>query len=449
VSTPSILWFRQDLRLHDHPALLAAAAVGPVIPVYILDDDSPGEWRIGGAQRWWLHHSLAALAASLEAIGSRLILRRGRSAEVLQALLEETEAGQVHASTQTEPWWRASETVLGNRLCLHDGSHLVRLEDVATASGSHFRIYSAFWRALQSHLPPEEPKAAPDHLPAPDRWPRSDALNSWALLPTRPNWAKGFGEVWTPGEQDALRKVAALTVERYEDQRNLPAESGTSRLSPHLHFGELSPKRLWHAVSGQPNADKFLKELAWRDFTAALTLDLPHYGDRHGRPKFDRLPWRNDGDDLTAWQRGRTGYPIVDAGLRELWATGWMHNRVRMIAASFLVKHLLIDWRQGAHWFWDCLVDADYGNNSVNWQWVAGTGIDANMWGRIMAPIAQSEKFGAGDYIRHWVPELAHLPESAIHDPDAAGCRPDDYPAPVIGHRAARERALAAGRSIR
>jgi deoxyribodipyrimidine photo-lyase len=231
----------------------------------------------------------------------------------------------------------------------------------------------------------------------------------------------------------------------------LPAEEGTSRLSPHLHHGEVSARTLWHAVNGHPDAEKFRKELAWRDFTDGVVLALRRYGDENGRAKYDTLQWRTGREakrDLRAWQRGRTGYPIVDAGMRQLWTSGWMHNRVRMITASFLVKHLLIDWREGEHWFWDCLVDADYGNNSVNWQWVAGTGIDANMFSRIMAPLTQSEKFDAGDYIRRWVPELAKVPEPAIHDPDAAGCRPAAYPAKIIGHREARERALAAARAI-
>ena len=223
-------------------------------------------------------------------------------------------------------------------------------------------------------------------------------------------------------------------------------------LSPHLHFGEISPRELWHMVDEHEHADKFRKELAWRDFTDGVILSLPHYAEKNGRPKYDALKWRTGKEarsDLRAWQRGRTGYPIVDAGMRQLWTSGWMHNRLRMITASFLTKHLLIDWREGERWFWDCLVDADYGNNSVNWQWVAGTGVDANMFSRIMAPLTQSEKFDAGDYIRRWVPELTGVPDDAIHDPEAAGCRPDDYPAKIIGHREARERALAAAARLR
>lgn len=447
----SLLWLRQDLRLHDQPALVAAAHEGAVIPVYVLDDETPGDWRMGGAQRWWLHHSLAALAAALEAKGSRLILRRGRADAVLHGLLDETGAAAIHAIRHYEPWWRKAEDALGERLCRYDGNHLAAIEDIRTGSGGQFRIYSSFWKALQSHLPPDDPLPVPRTIPAPDSWPKSDSLASWHLLPTAPDWSTGFDEDWTPGEDEALAKARAFArrVDRYEADRNLPAEEGTSRLSPHLHFGEVSARTVWHALEGHRDAIKFRKELAWRDFTDGVVLGLPGYAEKNGRPRYDALRWRRSPGDLRAWQRGRTGYPIVDAGMRQLWTTGWMHNRVRMIAASFLIKHLLIDWREGERWFWDTLVDADYGNNSVNWQWVAGTGVDANMFGRIMAPLTQSEKFDAGDYIRRWVPELADVPDAAIHDPEAAGCLPDDYPPKVIGHREARERALAAAAKLK
>ncbi|MES2755121.1 MAG: deoxyribodipyrimidine photo-lyase [Pseudomonadota bacterium] len=451
MADPVIWWVRQDFRLADNPALSAAAAAGAVIPVYVLDDDTPGSWRIGAAQRWWLHHAIVALDASLHERGSQLILRRGPAAKVIAALVAETGAREVHATRQYEPWWRAADAALGEVLTLHDGNHLAPVEDVTTGSGTQFRVYGAFWKALSARLPPHGPLAAPRELAAPDRWPESDALGSWGLLPIRPNWATRF-EVWTPGEAAGLQAIEdfADTVAEYDAARNLPSVEGSSRLSPHLHFGEVSPRQVWHALHGRgAGVQTFRKELAWRDFTDGLVLALPKYGDENGRPAFDRIAWRNAPDDLKAWQQGRTGYPIVDAGMRQLWATGWMHNRVRMIVASFLVKHLLIDWREGERWFWDCLVDADYGNNSVNWQWVAGTGTDANMWGRIMAPLGQSEKFAAGDYIREWVPELRGLSDGVIHDPEAAECRPAEYPAKIIGHREGRERALAAGRAIR
>lgn len=447
---PVLLWFRQDLRLHDQPALAAAIADGAVIPVYVLDDAAAGRWAIGGAQRWWLHHSLAALARSLEALGSRLILRRGDAVAELSALMEVTGARRIYAVRHYEPWWRRAEAALGERLCLHDGNQLARIEEVTTGSGGQFKVYSSFWKALSRQLPRGEPLPAPNAIPSPARWPKSDALTDWDLLPSKPDWSSGF-DVWTPGEEAALAQADAFgdAVDDYDVDRNLPAIDGSSRLSPHLHMGEISPREVWHRVGGGRGATTFHKELAWREFTSGVILDRPDYGDTNGRSRFDAMTWRDAPDDLRAWQTGRTGYPIVDAGMRQLWTTGWMHNRVRMITASFLVKHLLIDWRAGERWFWDCLVDADYGNNSVNWQWVAGTGTDANMWGRIMAPLVQSEKFAAADYIREWVPELRAMTDENIHDPEAAGHRPSGYPAKIIGHREARERALAAGRAVR
>lgn len=448
---PVLLWLRQDLRLSDHPALLAAIEAGPIVPVYVLDDETPGAWAIGGAQRWWLHHSLTALAKDLEARGSRLILRRGRADAVLGQLLEETGAAEVHAHRHYEPWWREAEKALGDRLRLHDGNHLVRVEDVRTGAGGQFRIFASFWKGLQDHLPPGRPEPAPDRIPAPVQWPASDDLADWALLPTKPDWSTGFD--WTPGEAAALAKLEGLAdkVDAYETQRNLPAQEGTSRLSPHLHFGEISPRAVWHAADGCPDSEKFHKELAWRDFTSGVIMQHPDYAEVHGRARYDTFPWRSArqaAKDLKAWRCGLTGYPIVDAGMRQLWATGWMHNRVRMITSSFLVKHLLIDWREGERFFWDTLVDADYGNNAVNWQWIAGTGVDANVFTRIMAPLVQSEKFGAADYIRRWVPELADLSDEQIHDPEAAGVRPAAYPSKIVDHREARARALAANRSL-
>jgi deoxyribodipyrimidine photo-lyase len=273
------------------------------------------------------------------------------------------------------------------------------------------------------------------------------------LLPTSPDWAGGF-DVWTPGEEggQAALKHFVGRVSDYDHDRNFPAIEGSSRLSPHLHMGEISPAQLWHAIAGKGGAPSFLRELGWRDFTSNLIDQRGDYADRNGRPAMDALQWRTGkaaDADFRAWTRGRTGYPIVDAGMRQLWTSGWMHNRVRMITASFLIKHLLIDWRRGERWFWDTLVDADYGNNSVNWQWVAGTGVDSSPFGRIMAPLLQSEKFDAAEYIREWVPELAGLDDDAIHDPHGRGMAPKGYPEPLIGHREGRERALAAAARVR
>ncbi|MDF0488586.1 deoxyribodipyrimidine photo-lyase [Sphingomonas sp. H39-1-10] len=451
MTSPTLLWLRRDLRLADQAALAAAAHDGAVIPIYILDDETPQQFAMGGASRWWLHHSLAALDTALRAKGSRLILRRGGSAATLAALAEETGATRVHCLRHYEPWWRAAERAVAERLDLicHDGNYLAPPGSITTGSGVPYKIYTPFWRALQQHMPPPAPHPAPRAIPAPAHWPKSETLADWALLPTKPDWAKAFAADWTPGEAGAHERLADFRDEAdgYPEARNLPSVEGSSRLSPHLHFGEISPAQVWHGVGTK--ATIFLSEIGWRDYAQTVILQRPDYAVKNGRTAFDAMPWRDDRAahaDLRAWQQGRTGYPIVDAGMRQLWTTGWMHNRVRMITASFLIKHLLIDWRAGERWFWDCLVDADYGNNSVNWQWTAGSGIDSNMFPRIMAPLTQSAKFDAGDYIREWVPELAGVGDAAIHDPEAAGCRPRDYPAKRIGHREARERALAAYR---
>ena len=455
MSEPVIVWFRQDLRLHDQAAFAAAAAEGPVIALYVLDDEAPGKWRMGGAQRWWLHHSLTALAASLKEHGVPLVLRRGKAAAEVAKLAKETGATKVHALHHYEPWWKEAEEALAERveLVLHDGTRLLPPDRLTTGTGGRYRIYSAYWRALSREMPPPRPQPAPRKVTG-GKAPAGDRLSDWKLLPTKPDWAGGFC-VWTPGEAGATKRLKAFdgaAIAAYPTARNLPSEEGTTRLSPHLHHGELSPAQLWHHVAAHRGHDKFLSELAWRDFTANQIDQFPEYADRNGRDAYDKLGWRTGAAadrDFSAWTKGQAGYPIVDAGMRQLWTSGWMHNRVRMITASFLTKHLLIDWRRGEAWFWDTLVDADYGNNSVNWQWVAGTGVDSNPFGRIMAPLVQSPKFDAGDYIREWVPELAELDDETIHDPHGLGVAPDVYPAPLIGHREGRERALAVNAKLR
>ena len=437
----AIVWFRRDLRLADNRALAAACAAGKVVPLFILDDDTPDAFAIGGAQRWWLHHSLTALSKSL---GGKLLLRRGKAADVVRVVAAEVGASEVHANRLYEPWEAASEVALDDLVTFHDSDAIVPPERIATAAGTPFKVYGAFWRGLAEQLPPEEPGDAPAAIDLASL-PMGDDLASWKLLPTHPDWATGLGREWTPGEAGAAERLTdfAAEVAHYAVRRDLPSEEGTSRLSPHLHLGEVSPRQVWHALSG--HGAKFLKELAWRDFGRSAIRAQPDLGSVNGRAGMNALPWRTGqaaDANFAAWTRGRTGYPIVDAGMRQLWATGWMHNRVRMITASFLVKHLLIDWRRGERWFWDTLVDADYGNNSLNWQWIAGTGTASQPFFRIMAPLVQSEKFAAADYIRLWVPELAHLSDAAIHDPadDDRGA----YPLKLIGHREARERTLAA-----
>ncbi|HVR91599.1 MAG TPA: deoxyribodipyrimidine photo-lyase [Novosphingobium sp.] len=451
---PIIVWLRRDLRLADQAAFHAAAASGPVIPVYVLDDETPQHRRMGAASRWWLHHSLASLDADLRKRGSRLILRRGKCEDVLAALAEETGAREVHALHHYEPWWLDAERAVGKRLTLHlhDGNYLAPAGTVVTGGGTPYKIFTPFWRALRERMPPPVPLPVPVTLAAPDKWPTSEPLEDWALLPTRPDWAGGCRDAWVPGEggaRDSLDEFAHVAA-RYEAERNLPSIEGTSRLSPHLHFGEISPATVWHRVAQSGGSvGTFLGELGWRDYAQNVILQLPDYGRTNGRPDLDKLSWRTGPEasaDLEAWQQGCTGYPIVDAGMRQLWATGWMHNRARMIVASFLIKHLLIDWREGERWFWDTLVDADYGSNTVNWQWSAGTGIDANVFVRIMAPLSQSVKFDAAAYIRDWVPELAGLDDAEIHDPLLP---PPGYPVKIVGHVEGRARALAAFKAVK
>jgi len=424
----------------------------------VLDDEAAGSHAYGGASRWWLHHSLESLERSLHRHNSSLILRRGEAVEELCRIAEETGAKTVHAIRHYEPWWRKAQGQMKDRieLVLHDGNYLHPPGSIVAGSGDPYKIFTPFKKALLAADPPHDPLPEPK-LTLPDRWPESDRLADWNLLPVSPDWAGGIREAWEAGEAAAHDRLEQFShvVANYADDRNLPSIDGSSRLSPHLHFGEVSARQVWHALAAHrgKGADTFRSELIWRDYVQNVICQFPRYTLEPYRGGFGPSLWRDPETDngaaydLAAWQQGRTGYPIVDAGMRQLWAAGWMHNRVRMIAASFLVKHLLIDWRHGERWFWDTLVDADYANNGVNWQWVSGTGVDSNMFVRIMAPLGQSEKFDAGDYIRRWVPELADISDPYVHDPEAHGCRPADYPEKLIGHREARQRALDAYRA--
>ena len=468
---PQIVWFRRDLRLTDQRALRAAIATGaPVLCVYILDDETAGPWKMGAASRWWLHHSLAALTTSLHERGAPLILRRGAFAATLVELVEETGANAVFCSRSYEPWAAALEKDLkaklekaGAELKRFAGTLLREPEDLRTKAGDPFKVYTPFWKALSGGEDPVKPQPAPSKITPPEKHPKSDTLASWKLLPTMPDWAGGFRETWQPGEAGAETRLDAFlseTIAGYAASRDRPGEEGTSRLSPHLHFGEISPSRLWHAVMRHAHgsalgkgAETYLKELVWREFSAHLLFHFPHFPDKPFRPEFAAYPWKYRESMLHAWQRGQTGYPIVDAGMRELWHTGWMHNRVRMVVASFLIKHLLTSWQQGEEWFWDTLVDADLANNSASWQWVAGSGADAAPYFRIFNPMMQGEKFDPkGDYVRRWVPELAKLPDSDLHTPWEA--TPETlkkagvdlgktYPRPIVDHAEARSAALA------
>jgi deoxyribodipyrimidine photo-lyase len=452
----NIVWFRQDLRLADQAAVAAATREGPWIGLYVLDDKRAGQWALGGAQRWWLHHSLTALGQAISARGGRLVLRRGDEVAEIVSLARDIDARQVFATRHYEPWYQRSEAELGEQidLQLYDGGRLAPPGSVLTGTHGRFKIFTPYLRALKQQMPPATPQPAPAHIAAPHIAIEGDDIADWMLLPTMPDWAGGFA-LWTPGEVGAHEALSDFLpkIEDYDIDRNMPSIEGTSRLSPHLHFGEISPAYLWHraAKHSRARAEPWLRELAWRDYAANVIDVLPHYGERSGRESWDDFHWRTGHTadaDFAAWTKGLTGYPIVDAGMRELWTTGFIHNRVRMIVASFLIKHLLIDWRRGERWFWDTLVDADYGNNSVNWQWIAGTGIDSNPFGRIMAPLVQSPKFDAGDYIREWVPELRDVEGDAIHDPHGAGIDCPTYPVQRIGHREARERALSASKRI-
>ena len=464
---PAIIWFRSDLRMSDNEALTHAAANGrPVLPVYVLDDTSPGPWALGGASRWWLHDSLQSLAASLERAGATLMLCRGNAAEILPALMEEVGAAELHAGRSHEPWARAVETALagslGERLHLHRTTTLFDLDSIRTGGGTAYGVYSPFAKACRTRGDVGEPLPAPRTLAA-VKPPRSDRLEDWALLPTKPDWAGGFREMWHVGEpaaQARLHDFLAATVSKYKTGRNLPGEDGTSRLSAHLHWGELSARQVWHGARALPpgdDLDTYTGEILWREFSAYLLWHHPTLPEAPLRPAFDKLPFRKAPSELAAWQRGRTGIPIVDAGMRQLWHTGWMHNRVRMVAASFLVKQLLIDWREGERWFWDTLVDADLASNAASWQWVAGCGIDSQPFFRVFNPVSQGETWDkAGGYVRHWVPELARLPEKYLHSPwtappealtQAGVTLGKTYPKPLVDLGATRTRALDAYRN--
>lgn len=449
---PVLLWLHRELRLDDNAALAAALATGrAVVPVYVLDTTSPGRWAPGGASLWWLHHALTRLGAAFARRGTRLVLRRGPVAEVLATLARESGAVAVHAGAPVEPWaHRALETLAarGVRVVLARTATLFDPADIRTGSGGPYAVFTPFARACRARPEPSL-LPAPEALPAGPEIP-SDALDSWRLLPRRPDWAAGFAACFTPGEAGARAALERFVADRragYAAARDRPDRAGTSGLSPHLHFGEISPGRVWQAAAPSP---RFGDELLWREFSAHLLVAHPDLPEAPLRPAFAAFPWRDDPAALAAWQHGRTGIPIVDAGMRELWTTGWMHNRVRMIAASFLVKHLLLPWQAGEAWFWDTLLDADLAANAASWQWVAGCGADAAPYFRIFNPVLQGEKFDPeGAYVRRWVPELAGVPARWVHQPWRAPAPPRAYPPPIVDLAAGRARALAAFAALR
>ena len=476
---PCLVWFRDDLRLSDHPALHAAAATKrPVICLYVFDETSrePGARLIGGAARWWLAQSLRSLQKSLTAHGVPLLLRKGPAARIIAEVARESRATDVFWNAIAQAPQQVAECDVASALLdlgieVHSfaGDLLATPELVRSKEGRGLRVFTPFWRRIQAMGAPPDPLPPPRHLrPGPDL--ESETVESFDLEPTRPDWAGGLRETCTPGEsaaQKRLKRFLKTGLDGYADARDRPDRDSTSGLSPHLRFGEISPRQVWHAAQFAAaerhalasDADKFLSELGWREFCRHLLYDVPDLDARNLQPSFDRFPWRNDEIGLKAWQRGQTGYPIVDAGMRQLWHTGVMHNRVRMVVASFLVKHLLIDWREGEKWFWDTLVDADAGNNPANWQWVAGCGADAAPYFRVFNPVLQGEKFDPeGIYVKQWVPELAELPKKLVHQPwqatpielaSAGITLGTTYPHPIIDHQKGRERALKAYEKVR
>jgi deoxyribodipyrimidine photo-lyase len=475
----TLVWFRADLRLADNPALCAAVAAGaPVVPVYIHAPVEEGLWPPGGASRWWLHHSLTRLRQSLAALGTDLcVCASDDSLASLQMLIRECAATRVVWNRRYEPAIRARDEIIKRTLRAQGieaesyGSSLLHEPwSVRTRGGGPYQVFTPFWRHCKALADPAEPLPAPTALRAPARPPTSQPIESLGLLPSL-DWPAGLAAAWSPGEQGALCRLERFTSEALEDyssRRDQPGAPGTSQLSPHLHFGEIGPRQIWHAVRRAAQAQgrnfswrdsQFLAELGWREFAHHLLYHFPHTPEQPLRANFAQFPWRSSRVLLRAWQRGATGYPIVDAGMRELWRTGWMHNRLRMITASFLVKDLLLHWTDGARWFWDTLVDADLASNTLGWQWVAGCGADAAPFFRIFNPVAQGNRFdAAATYVRRWVPELAALPDRWIQEPwaapaavlDAAGITLGvDYPKPLVDHAAARQSALRAFASIR
>lgn len=467
----TLLWFRQDMRLADNPALHWATERGVVLPVYILDETDP--WGPGSASRWALHHSLVGLTAELKQRGLPLILRRGDPARLIPQLAAAAQADAVCWNRCYEPHAIARDTAL--KLALRDRAMTVTTHNSAllfepwtirTKIDTPFRVFTPFYRACLLAQHDLAPRPMPETYAAPPQLPASDRLEDWSLLPTTPNWAGGLQESWVMSSQSAITTLDAFIAQSmadYKTARDRPDLPGTSRLSPYLHFGQISPRQIWQQVSQAMDVphpgllrggESFLREIIWREFCYHLLFHQPQMPDTPLQAAFTAFPWREDHEGLRTWQRGQTGFPIVDAGMRQLWQTGWLHNRVRMIVASFLVKDLLLPWQAGAAWFWDTLVDADLANNAAGWQWVAGCGADAAPYYRIFNPLLQSQKFDPdGAYIRRYVPELAKLPSAFIHAPAsappevlaAAGVRlGETYPHPMLDHRAAKDRALAA-----
>jgi deoxyribodipyrimidine photo-lyase len=453
----AIVWFKNDLRIGDNKALHEASKKHAIIPLFILDSKNPHFY--GSAQKWWLHHSLKSLEESLEKIGLKLVFKRGDPLKILPEIVSSESVEAVFWNRSYEPYCIERDSKLNGYLT----ESSVKVESfpgylfcepwkIKNAQGSFFKVFTPFWKNCLITLNPDKPLPVPKCEGAVTKT-TSDDLESWNLLPTKPNWAKHFEDAWSPGEAGARKKLNFFvknSLIKYDKDRDFPSEQSTSYLSPHLHFGEISPNYIYKVLNDKElSFEKYLSELGWREFSYNLLYHFNDLPTNAFNSKFNDFPWSEDKQSLERWQKGQTGYPIVDAGMRELWQTGYMHNRVRMIVASFLTKHLLIPWQEGAAWFWDTLLDADLANNSASWQWVAGCGADAAPYFRIFNPIIQSQKFDPeGQYIRKWVPEIAHMSERHIHTPWKYDY-PSDYPEPIIDHTFARNRALAAYEKIK
>lgn len=465
---PVIVWFRHDLRLADNPALFYAAAQGAVIPVYIWDDVHPGEWTPGAASRCWLHHSLDSLNQALD---GNLRLFRGDPAQILLQLISATGATGVYWNRCYQPWAiqrdkQIKQTLLGQGLAVqsYNGSLLWEPWTVNKPDGTHYKVFTPYFKkGCLNAVPPRQPYPVPSALDmrTDPSLPGQTTLTELELLDSRP-WCQRMVSHWDiseAGAASALQRFTAERLKQYAAGRDFPAQEHTSCLSPYLANGLISPHQVWHFSTQQGMQQqqeepliKFQQELGWREFSYYQLFHNPHITDANLNQKFNRFPWRNDADQQQRWQRGNTGFPMIDAGMRQLWETGYMHNRVRMIVASFLVKNQLQHWIHGARWFWDTLVDADLASNSASWQWVAGCGADAAPYFRIFNPVTQGEKFDPeGDYVRRYVPELASLPNRYIHKPweapadilqQAGITLGKEYPAPILDLRISRQAAL-------
>jgi deoxyribodipyrimidine photo-lyase len=461
----AIVWFRRDLRLADNPALAAALrAHSAILPLYIHAPDEEAPWSPGAASRWWLHSSLAALDADLATRGARLHLASGAALDVLRALVASTGAGAVYWNRVYDPAFVARDAAIKQALradgvdaSSFNGSLLFEPTEIVSGSGMPYKVFTPYWRAARAKLAPQSPLPVPPRIAM--HAPAGLALDALDLRP-RIAWDGGLRETWQPGAAGAARRLDAFCANGLADyiaERDVPGHEGTSRLSPHLHFGEISPMQVAWALTDAGSdarlasgAESALRELGWREFAHHTLFHEPQSTTQNLNARFDAFEWDTPEPALLArWQRGRTGIPIVDAGMRELWHTGWMHNRVRMLVASFLTKNLRMHWLEGARWFWDTLVDADLANNTQGWQWTAGTGVDAAPYFRVFNPVTQGERFDPdGHYVRRWVTELADFPSRDIHAPwrDPQRLHACAYPAPVVDLAASRQRALDAYR---